>query len=432
MKYSLLGFSQVEICRYNAENPDYGLNGDDLVLLGTVMDFFYSAQKPKSKIKHLNIGDVTYYYIDHRALVDELPFYEWCIKTVQRRLAKYVRGGLLTQYNRRGGPNGGVDTFYAVTEKLKALKYNKDNPEHKINPASKREDTNVLPNIGVKDTSVPPASTEEQGCPVAKDTNVLPNIGEKDTSVPSDIGININNTTINMNPTHHPSVPSFQENTSDKNTETVSHVQSEDSDGRTVFYSGLSNKFGFTPRFSPDPYYDIEKYFDALNLDYAYMRDYVSWLYDYLQDKCRKKEAFPGFFAIAAVKTWNLDKWYTQFQMQMTEMKRDAEAEAERQKEYITCPVCGARHDRNDSSCPHCKTSSDMLADEQDLKVARDVWQLKQSAPDKADAYFAEITDASADMMSAEWMRMSAEDRQKARDLKIEEIRQKYYGAESA
>lgn len=440
-----------------------------------------------------------YYNIRYKTIAQDLPNLDLEERAINRRVDKYVASHLLIKKVIRSNVNGGKYSYFQFTSAFLALIYDAENPYHRINPMEEttaESGDNVTSCEEQKEsviTDEPSASVTEEGPTNQKyigegptnqiavgggptdkndvgsgtyepevhrsileeeptnqkyiggeptDSNGSRPTNQNDVAPPvptdSNGGRPIMNdiklySNINYNSKDQPSLPSPKTTESaEKPVQKTNTDIPENKAGRPALIQKIINKFGFEPRFQFDLWSSIQRPFEKKGISMEYAGQYAEWLYEYLEPKCKNPNSFTGFFGIAWQKDYNIDRWWNQAQ---TQIQREKAATLIREQNQIACPVCGCVHDRDDDACPYCKTSSDMLADEQDLKVARDVWQLKQSAPDKADAYFAEITDASADMMSPDWMRLSAEDRMQAREemnKAINEIHSKYFVAITA
>ena len=129
MKYSILGFSQEQVCAIKKDvQTDNGnikrlcLDVVDLLILKDVSDFMN-----RSKIIKLTIDDKIYFSITHKCILEDLPILGIKKQALKDRIDKMVQLGILDKKVVRD--NGGTWVGYRTTKVYEDLIYSNNNQE---------------------------------------------------------------------------------------------------------------------------------------------------------------------------------------------------------------------------------------------------------------------------------------------------------------
>lgn len=127
MKYSILGFSQEQVCAIKKDvQTDNGnikhlcLDVVDLLILKDVSDFMN-----RSKIIKLTIDDKIYFSITHKCILEDLPILGIKKQALKDRIDKMVQLGILDKKVVRD--NGGTWVGYRTTKVYEDLIYSNNN-----------------------------------------------------------------------------------------------------------------------------------------------------------------------------------------------------------------------------------------------------------------------------------------------------------------
>ena len=129
MKYSILGFSQEQVCAIKKDvQTDNGnikhlcLDVVDLLILKDVSDFMN-----RTKIIKLTIDDKIYFSITHKCILEDLPILGIKKQALKDRIDKMVQLGILDKKVVRD--NGGTWVGYRTTKVYEDLIYSNNNQE---------------------------------------------------------------------------------------------------------------------------------------------------------------------------------------------------------------------------------------------------------------------------------------------------------------
>lgn len=170
MKYTVEGFSQEKLVQY-------GLKHDDALILRWFLDFGSCGKMKRIVQENENHEKNVYYWINYQAIIEELPCLDiTSTKSIQLKFKKYVELGLLDKIVVSGGSNG-MQSFYAIKEKMLELEYSSVPSSAKLKASeekiidnyvkktSKKENKEVCPNCGIQNPS-----TED--CKVCQDSKI--------------------------------------------------------------------------------------------------------------------------------------------------------------------------------------------------------------------------------------------------------------------
>jgi len=380
MQYNIYSFSQAEITRYNDKNPDYAIDPTDIIIFQWFKDFIVDTVTRKAENKDYKgmwsteIDGIVYFNIRYEAIIDAFPILKFqSLKTIQRRFDKYVNGKILLKKTISHGKKG-LFTYFSLTELFKSFYSDSSKPEQKINPH--KENTNFASDKN--DQSKEAASDKiVQSKTVAPDKNVLCKevaLDRNDQSLIYNSSINLNSPTTS---------DSFSGNAfSDTSEKTFDTAKAAEAD----FSKAIEKLFGYNPRFNPNPYPDFISNMRNCNIPEKFMAEYLEWIYELLQKKCRNSDNFPSYF----FKSFTSEVYMARFSF---EKQRQEKIFAEKKARMIICPVCGTLHDKNDSECPNteCRLSKEILASPKDVEHSKAIFLLKKQDKQKYLQYEGEI-----------------------------------------
>ena len=372
MQYNIYSFSQAEITRYNDKNPDYAIDPTDIIIFQWFKDFIVDTVTRKSENKDYKgmwtteIDGIVYFNIRYEAIIDAFPILKFqSLKTIQRRFDKYVNGKILLKKTISHGKKG-LFTYFSLTELFKSFYSDSSKPEQKINPhkenTSFASDKNDQSKEGASDKIV-------QSKTVASDRNVLCKNAALDRNVQSLIynpSINLNSLT-----TSGSSSGNAFSDTSEKTFDTAKAAEAD-------FSKAIERLFGYNPRFNPNPYPDFISNMRKCGVSEKLIAEYLEWIYEILQKKCRNSDNFPSYF----FKSFTSEVYMARFSF---EKQRQEKILAEKKARMIICPVCGTLHDKNDRECPNseCRLSKEMMESSKDVEHSKAIFILKKQDKQK-------------------------------------------------
>ena len=122
----------------------------------------------------------------------------------------------------------------------------------------------------------------------------------------------------------------------------------------------LNSLFGYPVSFSPSPFPHLFENAKNLNLKDTELFKYLEWSFNYLKLKCKQKENFDGYF----YKCFTEIHLMVKFKNFIQQKKANAE---KKEKEIITCPVCGNRHNLHDAYCKTCQLDFSSLNNKDEI-----------------------------------------------------------------
>lgn len=383
MQYNIYSFSQAEITRYNDKNPDCAIDPTDIIIFQWFKDFIVDTVTRKTENKDykgmwsVEIDGIVYFNIRYEAIIDAFPILKFqSLKTIQRRFDKYVNGKILLKKTISHGKKG-LFTYFSLTELFKSFYSDSSKPEQKINPH--KEDNTFASDKN--DQSKEVASDKiVQSKTVASDRNVLCKNGALDRNVQSLIynpSINLNSLT-----TSDSSSGNAFSDTSEKTFDTAKAAEAD-------FSKAIERLFGYNPRFNPNPYPDFISNMRKCGISEKFIAEYLEWIYEILQKKCRNSDNFPSYF----FKSFTSEVYMARFSF---EKQRQEKILAEKKARMIICPVCGTLHDKNDRECPNseCRLSKEMMESPKDVEHSKAIFLLKKQDKQKYLQYEGAITAA--------------------------------------
>ena len=98
--------------------------------------------------------------------------------------------------------------------------------------------------------------------------------------------------------------------------------------------------------FSPDTASKLLESFKKSKLDIQKISNYVQWAYDYLKERCKKEECFPGYFYNSISQTSLIFKFKSKIRIEQKNAKQ-------KQLQLIDCLICGNKHNIHEQ-CEQC------------------------------------------------------------------------------
>lgn len=383
MQYNIYSFSQAEITRYNDKNPDYTIDPTDIIIFQWFKDFIVDTVTRKSENKDYRgmwtteIDGIVYFNIRYEAIIDAFPILKFqSLKTIQRRFDKYVNGKILLKKTISHGKKG-LFTYFSLTELFKSFYSDSSKPEQKINPH--KENSNFASDKN--DQSKESASDKNVLCKtVATDKNVLCKevaLDRNDQSLIYNSPINENSFT-----TSDSSSKNTFSATSEKPFDTAKAAEAD-------FSKAIEKLFGYNPRFNPNPYPVFISNIRKCGVHEKIIPEYLEWIYEILQKKCRNSDNFPSYF----FKSFTSEVYMARFKFEKQKQEKFLE---EKKARMISCPVCGTLHDKKDSECPNteCRISKEMLESQKDIEHSKAIFLLRKQDRQKYLQYEREIAAA--------------------------------------
>lgn len=114
MRYSILGFNQEELIKYNIDMSD--------VLL---MDYIQRALSQPSMQKKSK-DNQPYVWLNHTKIIEDLPILKIGESMLKKRIAKLVDLGLIESINVANDSNRGTKAYYTITNLFESLQFSYD------------------------------------------------------------------------------------------------------------------------------------------------------------------------------------------------------------------------------------------------------------------------------------------------------------------
>lgn len=116
MRYSILGFNQEELIKYNVDMTD--------VLL---LDYIQRALAQPSMHKTVDEDNQPYVWLQHKKILEDLPILDIKENMLKKRLSKLVELNLIKHINIANNQGRGSRTYYTITELFESLQLTTDN-----------------------------------------------------------------------------------------------------------------------------------------------------------------------------------------------------------------------------------------------------------------------------------------------------------------
>lgn len=110
MRYSILGFNQEELIKYNVDMTD--------VLL---LDYIQKALAQPSMCKTVDNNNQPYVWLQHQKILEDLPILDIKESMLKKRLSKLVELDLIKYINIANIQGRGSRTYYTITELFESL-----------------------------------------------------------------------------------------------------------------------------------------------------------------------------------------------------------------------------------------------------------------------------------------------------------------------
>lgn len=359
MKYSINGFSQAEITKFNDSHPNTQIDPIDILIFTWLKDFIVdteianTANKARKKMWTKEINENRYYRVMYSALIEEFPILNYqSQKTISRRFEKYVEAGILLKKVISAGQGKGSLTFFALTPLFQSFYTDKDNPEQKINPHSKKENFENHQNED---------SNEQFG----EDKNVCSNKFREDKNVRSnEFGEdkNVRSFKYILQPSLN-STTTATEVSSEK-----SRVSDKKETAEDVYLKTLEKLFGFNPNFNPNPYPKLIELLKKYGISESQTSEYLEWIFGKIKPSCKDVTKLHSYF----FKTFSQEPYIANF---ANIQKQKQKSESQR----IKCPICGTIHNKNDLYCPNkeCLLEKDSILNNDDILKQKKIYFLK-------------------------------------------------------
>lgn len=369
MKYSINGFSQAELTKFNDSHPNLQIDPIDILIFTWLKDFVVdteiaaTANKNRKKMWTKEIDETKYYRVMYSALIEEFPILNYqSQKTISRRFEKYVEAGILLKKVISAGQGKGSYTFFALTSLFQSFYTDKNNPEQKINPHSKqdiqedKESTDINNNFRA-DKNVCSKKDEQFG----EDKNVCSN----------EFGENIN-------------VRSFKYIRQPDLNSSATSASNESQKAEEVYLKTLEKLFGFNPNFNPNPYPKLIELLKKYGISESQTSEYIEWAFTAIKPTCKDQTRLHSYF----YKTFIQESYIANFS-KIQQQKQTLELQK------IKCPVCGTLHNKRDLYCPNdkCRLEKEQINDISAVNDAKKIYLMKIQKPDEYNRMEKELKD---------------------------------------
>lgn len=425
MRFSTWEYSQIEIMKFNIQNPELALDPTDLFIFHWFHDFALRSKKKPDKNSKNNSGmwsrtcdGVEYYYVKYEAIINDFPMLGVISqKSIQRRFEKYVKGKLLDKKMIHKGRHGNFP-YFAFTGTYFSLLYDNENPEHmdqnfdcdeyKKSVTSKSETSEDCTDLetesiqkndnikAVEDKSVQFKKISKDNNVQSKDISPDKSVQSKTTSMDNNVqskGVSpdksVQSLIYNSNTSFKNSTASSSENSMNKN----------NSDNKSGYYQNLAQKeaeavfklklkeiFNADPEFNPDPFPVFARRLQDNKINFSETANYLIWINSVLTESCKNPDKYLSYF----YKSFTQPNYIIRYKKILEDkIKKSAEIKARQ----IICPVCGLEHDSNDYVCPNedCRFSREDLKNQNLIKHSKAIYQLKLNDKTGYDRYCIEL-----------------------------------------
>ena len=367
MKFSICGFSQAQIIKFNNSHPKEAIDVFDLHIFQWFIDFTAIPIKKQTKEGVLTqkgmwrkiFDNEVYYWVNYKSIMEEFPMLGITSeKTIARKFEKYVSGGLMKR-KIYGTGNGGSKVFYAFTEEFRKFKYDNNDSSQKINPyplntdssadlsgsSTNESDSNETPETVISDSIIiadektelsaretKESLTRRQDCPLEntrKDKSVRSPIDEK---------------TRLSAPLNNPS-------TMLKNPTTTTTEFNQQYRQQILYLKNYVGKY-FDPQcFSGNFWDDLLLFLQQSSIPANSVPDYIDFVYQKTVSK--KPESLINYFYKVVCKPY--------FPAQFVQAQKQKSLEAASNTvppsvaELRICPVCNCGYNKTITECPTCK-----------------------------------------------------------------------------
>lgn len=352
MKYSLEGFMQSKLV-------ELSLKYDDALILRWLIDFA-ACGKMKRIVKENDEHEKNvYYWVNYQAVIDEFPcLYFESVKSIQRKFAKYVELGLLDKIVYSGGSNG-MQSFYAINQKLLELEYSTDPAAPKIILQEK----NIKNSRASSKNATKEAEKDEKS---GVDKNVQSAVSDnpewtKMSSPESPVDKNVQSG-VDKN------VQSLYINSSTKNSSTTLSNQSTNStaaaEREKLLTESVKSLFDNSlALFSDDLIPKLTRLTETL--EERLLNPYVKYVYNLV--KLQNPKKFQGMYYKFVLQNNTLDAF-----------KNSLSGNTGKKVQTWICPVCGKKNNFYDD-CPDCGTIFNDRNNEKHINVQRQIFKLPLS-----------------------------------------------------
>ena len=140
MRYSILGFNQLELIKYNVDMTD--------VLL---MDYIQKSLSQPSMTK-TNIDEQPYVWLSHAKILEDLPILNIKESMLKKRIANLIEIGLIKSVTVANTKGRGSRSYYTITEQFEQLQYDNVTKGNKLPLKERPEVINYPSNNKLKNT----------------------------------------------------------------------------------------------------------------------------------------------------------------------------------------------------------------------------------------------------------------------------------------
>lgn len=131
MRYSILGFNQEELIKYNIDMTD--------VLL---MDYIQKALSQPSMIKTMK-NEQPYVWLQHTKILEDLPILNIKEGMLKKRLAKLIELGLIESISVTNEHGRGSRSYYTITAQFELLQYEDTTRGNKLSSVDTTRDNKL-------------------------------------------------------------------------------------------------------------------------------------------------------------------------------------------------------------------------------------------------------------------------------------------------
>lgn len=311
MKYTICGFNQQKLF-------DYKLDINDAQILRWLIDFAATG-----KMRKLIENNTVYYLVNYEAIICAFPIMGiTSTKAIANRFEKYVNCGLLQKTVRKGGSFSGTATLFAITSLVGDMIYDEKSEQNSSKEAENKTDSTKSDK---KQTSC--RKTEEAF--VSDSDKKQTSYGDKKQTscrTGTQLPVALKNSSVNSSAINSSSrQPLAQTDFSAKTAEEELELQ------KILNY--YVDSHGFSEDFIPHLHQKLAEF----GIPPANYQDFIDFAYSECNRKVKDKARLMSYMYNSIC-----DNYFISQFLQNRRVQEDKKLE--REKQMITCPVCGSKH----------------------------------------------------------------------------------------
>ena len=146
------------------------------------------------------------------------------------------------------------------------------------------------------------------------------------------------------------------------------------------FTNTLIKLFGYNPCYPNETEQILVHLFAKYNISNEYLEKYTIQMFNQVKETCKNMDKLSSYL----LKTFLNEGYISKFAYDIQRQKQTRLAE---EQSMMVCPICGTRHNKNDTECPCCQFEKDFLADSYEISKAKAIRKLKVMDTKKYEEY---------------------------------------------